>query len=139
MAGLRRLIQAVHVIRLELESLTEQRPQVELRPLVSALDQTLAAIAEKLASGFAPKSGLPPLRALHRELVEGTAGAVPDPVLVTELDEIVDAVNTVAGLLGIGQGGETGEGGETDTANATGPALGRHMLVPSRLSRRRPG
>ncbi|HWF35767.1 MAG TPA: FUSC family protein [Solirubrobacteraceae bacterium] len=104
MTGLRRLVQAAHVIRLELGS-GGRPPLPALRPLAEGLDRTLALIAEALATGAPPRGELPRLRALHRELV---ARAGLDPVLEAELDELVDAANTVAGLLGIGQGQEAG-------------------------------
>ena len=97
MTGLRRLVQATHVLRLELPRHTDDRPVAALRPLATALDQTLAIISEMLAKGAAGPRDFPPLRALYRELVEGEANALADPVLLTELDEIVDAANTVAG------------------------------------------
>jgi len=97
MTGLRRLVQATHVIRLELVTRWDHGPLVKLRPLAAALDQTLAIISEMLAKGAAGPRDFPPLRALYRELVEGEANALADPVLLTELDEIVDAANTVAG------------------------------------------
>jgi uncharacterized membrane protein YccC len=102
--GLRRLIQAAHVIRLEVRGRGQNEPVAELRPLIAALDGGLALIAEALATGVPPRTELPPLRALYRELLAG-AGNV-DPVLDAELDEIVDAVNTVAGLLGLRQEAE---------------------------------
>jgi uncharacterized membrane protein YccC len=98
MTGLRRLVQATHVVRLELGTRTNNEPLAELRPLATALDRALAMIAQTLATGTPTRMDLPPLRALHRDLV---AGGSLDPVLVTELDEIVDAVNTSAGRLGL--------------------------------------
>jgi uncharacterized membrane protein YccC len=102
LTGLRRLVQAAHVIRLELEEGgKDDRPLPALRPLAEGVDRTLAAIAETLATGVPAKTNLPPLRALHHDLAADEAGAELDPVLLTELDEIVDAANTVAGQLGL--------------------------------------
>jgi len=103
MTGLRRLIQAAHVIRLEFGTHADSPPLPGLRPLAAALDRTLALISETLATGVPTHAELPPLRRLHHDLAAGAAvaaGAAPDPVLVAELDEIVDAADTVAGLLG---------------------------------------
>jgi hypothetical protein len=55
----------------------------------------MAAIAAALASSR--PATIPPLRQLHDELKRGD-GAV-DPVLAAQLDEIVDAVNSVAALV----------------------------------------
>jgi hypothetical protein len=101
MTGHRRLVQAAHVIRLELRERTEIHPTPALRPLAEALDRTLAAIAETVAAGVPAKTNLPPLRALYRELVASPAGANLDRLLLTELDELVDAANTAAAQLGL--------------------------------------
>jgi uncharacterized membrane protein YccC len=101
MTGLRRLVQAAHVIRLELEEGAEERPLPALRPLAEAIDQTLAAIGETIATGVPATTNLPPLRTHYNELVAGQAGAELDRVLLTEVDEIVDAANTVAAQLGL--------------------------------------
>jgi uncharacterized membrane protein YccC len=101
MTGLRRIVQAAHVIRLEIGERTDNRPMPALRPLAAALDRALAIIAEMLATAAPPRADLPPLRALHRDLAARAADTVPDPVLLAELDEMVDAANTVAGLLGL--------------------------------------
>lgn len=98
--GLRRLVQAAHVIRLELGTRIGGSAHPALSPLAAALDRMLAIIAEALATGAPGKLELPALRALHRDLADG---AELDPVLVAELDEMVDAVNTVADLVGLGR------------------------------------
>lgn len=101
MTGLRRLVQAAHVLRLELDEGDERQPAPALRPLAQAIDQALAAIGERLATGVPTRTRLPPLRALHHDLTEGDAATAFDPVLLTELDEMVDAVNTVGAELGL--------------------------------------
>ena len=101
MTGLRRLVQAAHVIRLELGAHANAPPLGALRPLAAAIDSTLEIIAETLAAGAPAKRGLAPLRDLHRELAARAAGGALDALLVTELDEIVDAADTVGGLLGL--------------------------------------
>ena len=98
MTGLRRLIQAAHVIRLEFQTHRDGRPPAALRTLATALDRALATIAETTANGAPATTDLPPLRALYRELA---SGAHPDSLPLTELDEIVDAVDTVASQLGL--------------------------------------
>ncbi|HWC86680.1 MAG TPA: FUSC family protein [Solirubrobacteraceae bacterium] len=103
MTGLRRLVQATHVLRVEFARREEQPPLPELEPLAAALDRALGLIAQTLGTGARTSKALPPLRALHRELATGSA---LDPVLETELDEIVDAVNTVGGRLGLRPGAE---------------------------------
>jgi uncharacterized membrane protein YccC len=128
MTGLRRLVQASHVIRLEPGAHPDDRPLAALRPLAAALDRTLAIIAETVATGTPAGTSLPPLRALHRELADGAAGEVPNPLLLTELDEIVDAANTVAGLLGLGTADDgkkvARRGGRTTAGRHFGPTGG---------------
>jgi uncharacterized membrane protein YccC len=120
MTGLRRLVQAAHVIRLEFGARTDPPPLPRLRPLAAALDRTLAIISQTLTTGVPAEAELPPLRALHHALVAGDA----DPVLVAELDEMVDAANTIAALLGIGQAAEA------DLAARSGDDDGRAFEPP---------
>jgi uncharacterized membrane protein YccC len=96
MTGLRRLVQATHVIRLELTAGRDE-PLEALRPLAGGLDRTLAIIGDALATGRPVERTTPPLRELHDRLAHGPQ--VMDQLLPAELDEIVDAANTVAGLL----------------------------------------
>jgi len=101
MTGLRRLVQAAHVIRLELSERAQDGALPALRPLAEALDCTLAIIAETLAAGAPQSSERPSLRALYEDVLRG-GEPPPDRFLVAELDEMVDAANTVAELVGIG-------------------------------------
>ena len=90
MTAFDRLVQAAHVIRLELDELPENPPPPELRPLVEAIDHALAAIeaalVTELGDGAQAHPGLPALpalRALHRALSEADTPGELDPVLLT--------------------------------------------------------
>ena len=49
---------------------------------------------------------VPPLRELYAQLASGNGdgSGAPDPLLLVQLDEMVDATNTAAGLLGLRAG-----------------------------------
>jgi uncharacterized membrane protein YccC len=123
LAGLRRVVQAIAVVRVldPGREGREGRARIpELEALARALDVGLAEIADVLGGGVA--GTFPPLRARH-EALAGAAqraraqraraapgkqtGAAPPAgvdfgdVLLGELDEIVDALNTVAELIGL--------------------------------------
>jgi uncharacterized membrane protein YccC len=98
---MRRLVQAAHILRLEIEEARGPRePQPGLAALAQAIDNQLALVQERL--GREPDTGAaaPELEEL-RSLYEGfVATAGDDVVLLTELDELVDAANTLAVTVG---------------------------------------
>jgi hypothetical protein len=71
-------------------------PPPELSALATAIDGTLAAVAEA-ARTEAPPTSLPRLRPLHDDLV---ARVGEDDFVAAQLDRMVDAVDTMAFLLG---------------------------------------
>jgi hypothetical protein len=90
------------VIRLEAQRHTTGPPQPELGPLASTLDRSLATMAEAVGDAHdVHRTTLPPLRALYQALGRETEGEPTDAVLVTQLDEIVDATNTIGALVGL--------------------------------------
>jgi uncharacterized membrane protein YccC len=101
LAGLRRLVYAAHVIRLEASRYDPQAPHPELGPLACTLDESLARITNALGPESLETATLPPLRALYQTLSRESAGQPADAVLMAELDEIVDATNTVSELVGL--------------------------------------
>jgi hypothetical protein len=114
LVGLRRLVYSVHGLRADLMSAVERPRRSELGPLSQALDRSLELIQaqlqtpptgwRRLASGrsagqaVGPDAALPPLRQLYSDLVPGAAAASSQPVLAP-IDELVDAINTVAEAL----------------------------------------
>jgi uncharacterized membrane protein YccC len=115
LAGLRRVVQAIAVVRVLGEGQAgglgegpEDRAQPpDLSALVEALDRGLGEIAAVLAGQLGGR--FPRLREHHEALAAASpaAGSAPGPnglddVLLGELDEIVDALNTVAELIGLG-------------------------------------
>jgi uncharacterized membrane protein YccC len=100
LGGLRRLVSAAHVLRLDVQEERQHRPHPGLVPLARELDRELALVQDGLASGtVAPGAVLPDLRAQHGSF----ADSAPDEEsagLVAELDEIVDAANGLAAATG---------------------------------------
>jgi uncharacterized membrane protein YccC len=102
LAGLRRLVFAIHALRLA--SADPAPPHPELHDLAVALDEallTLQARAEgrtrtfrRPAVGPPARAGLPPLRQILRR-----SGAQTDEALGVALDELVDAVGSVAAIV----------------------------------------
>jgi uncharacterized membrane protein YccC len=101
LAGLRRLVYAAHVLRLETSGPAPNAPRPELGPLASTLDESLATIAQAVETPDVRAGALPPLRALYQAVARQTEGQPTDAALVTQLDEIVDATNTVGELVGL--------------------------------------
>ncbi len=105
LTSLRRLIQAAHVARLEAQAREDPMPLPALEPLAAAIDETLEAFGAELAAGTGG-GAVPPLRELYAQLAvgNGTLTRAPDALLLVQLDEMVDATNTAAGLLGLRTG-----------------------------------
>jgi uncharacterized membrane protein YccC len=115
LAGLRRVVQAIAVVRV-LDEGREGRAggagrgrDPALEALARAFDVGLAEIALVLDGGASGASRtFPPLRRRHEDLAAAAqAGGTPGPrldfgeILLGELDEIVDALNTVGELVGL--------------------------------------
>lgn len=118
--GLRRVSLATHALRAELRDGRPEAPVPELLSLEvglsTALDQLVAALEargeaaapgvlarlERPALAQLPSGPLPPLRRAHSELVAALRDRPDGRLLLAETDEIVDAVDTAAGVLGLG-------------------------------------
>jgi uncharacterized membrane protein YccC len=117
LVGLRRLVYSVHAIRADLIGGSDRPARPELRPLRDALGRSMEVIQARLESlpldnrrrlGPDPLTGraapedaaLPPLRQLYSDLIPGAEAASNEPVLAP-IDELVDAIDTVAEALGL--------------------------------------
>jgi uncharacterized membrane protein YccC len=98
LGALRRVVYAIHALRLELVD-SDLGPLPVLAPLRSALSDALAQLSLSLRDGRA-SSSFPHLRRLHRELGH-TDGVTLNPTLLVELDELVDATDTAAMTAGL--------------------------------------
>lgn len=96
LSALRRVVYGVHALRLEAATAPPE-PLPALAPLSDALDTALTTIGGALNSGRASAAslGLPALRQMYRELPE-----LPEGIRVS-LDELIDAVDTLAALMGL--------------------------------------
>ncbi len=98
LAGLRRLVQAIHALRIEGRTLAPARPIPALAPLAESFDEALALLAQELRTD-APAAAPPPLRRRLRDVLP-TLDTTLRPALETLLDELVDATNTTLTAAG---------------------------------------
>ena len=93
LAALRRVARVTHLLRLDARDRPQPEPVPGLAPLASSLDVLLARVrAAVAAGGQLREDSLPNLRAGYEQL----SGEHPDPDLLAELDELVDAANSLA-------------------------------------------
>jgi uncharacterized membrane protein YccC len=105
LATLRRLVQAAHVLRLDVQEDRPRMPRPALEPLAQGVDVVLERVEAALPASRdeSPRAPPPPdLRAGYLEFERTVEDADPaDAGLLTELDEIVDAVNSLAEGFGV--------------------------------------
>ena len=114
LAALRRLVYGVHALRLAIADLDPRRPRPELAPLSVALRSAVQTLLHRIRDEPS-EAVLPPLRALYRRVDWGRAetaagitgsgspdsgGGSPDSVRIA-LDELIDAVDSLAATLGL--------------------------------------
>jgi uncharacterized membrane protein YccC len=109
LVGLRRLAGTIHVLRANPHNGAERTAMPTFAVLAGEIDQALAEIEARVSSN--PDSpgdpvALADLRETYTRLEHEQGPAQGDELLMRELDEIVDAVNSLAALLG----GPTGRG-----------------------------
>jgi uncharacterized membrane protein YccC len=119
LAALRRLVLAAHVLRLDVQEDRPRPPLPGLEPLARDLDAALATIEASLRARpgeRAQSPTLPDLRAsyLAFERTVPADYATDAGELVAELDEIVDAVNSLAEQLEL-----TSDAGEREEVGST--------------------
>ena len=103
LSAARRVVYGVHGLRLDLAELTRYPARPELMPLRDGMEATLTELYGVLRDGMVPADAVPeataapPLRMLYRQ----TAWTDSDATLRPALDELVDAINTAAGAVGL--------------------------------------
>jgi uncharacterized membrane protein YccC len=115
LASLRRLVQAVHVLRLDAQDERERRPLPGLRPLRAGLDDLLADVEASLRARPEQEPEpreLPDIRARYQAFRRGSGDEENALALGAQLDEIVDATNSLAAAAGL-------EGTDEDGRDAT--------------------
>jgi hypothetical protein len=105
LAGARRLVQATHVLRLEVQEGGEHPPLEPLRPLAADIDSVLVLVQTRVESDDRSPQVIPELRARHGALERQLARDPWTLPIVGQLDEVVDAVNSLAALVGLGPEG----------------------------------
>ena len=98
LAALRRVVRAVHVLRLDTSTMPDPRPLPPLAPLQAGLGEALSSLAAALRD--AEQHPFPPLRTLYRELARARPELLSQ-ALWAALDELVDATNTAAAAVGL--------------------------------------
>ncbi len=104
LGALRRLVQAVHVVRLDAEDEHERRPRPELTAFTSGVDELLSAVERALRgedAGPGAESQLPDLRMAYEVFERACPRDEDSAALLAELDEIVDAADGLAAVLGL--------------------------------------
>jgi uncharacterized membrane protein YccC len=105
LGAMRRLIQAAHVLRLDVQDEPRERPLPELAPLRAGLDELLESVEATLRSRGQPPAAapaeLPNLRERYTVFQRRSAHDRDALALLSELDEIVDAANGLAVASGL--------------------------------------
>jgi uncharacterized membrane protein YgaE (UPF0421/DUF939 family) len=106
LAALRRLVQAAHVLRLDAEDDRPRSALPTLAPLARDLDRMLEVIdtavqAEPQDVAVGRPAAVPDLRASYLAFARTSSHDSEGAALLAELDEIVDAANGLAELVGL--------------------------------------
>jgi uncharacterized membrane protein YccC len=100
LAAMRRLIRAAHVLRLDVQEDRARPPLPALEPLAAGLDTALGGVEAVLRGKpdeALPQEALPDLRAHYLAFARAAPGEARREAL-DELDEVVDAANSLAAL-----------------------------------------
>ncbi len=123
LAAMRRLVQAGHVLRLEVQDERPRPPLPGLEPLavglhdqLTSVEATLRAQPEDRQPPSAPEE--PDLRGRYLAFARAAPDDGDQEWLLAELDEIVDAANSLASLAGL-DGGSGGDGRDETAGVAT--------------------
>jgi hypothetical protein len=121
LAAMRRLVQAGHVLRLEVQDERPREPLPGLEPLAADLDVVLTRVEGPLRARpdeVEPAAELPDLRGRYLAFASSAPEEVHSEGVLDELDEIVDAANSLAVLVGL----EPAEDAASQEAGAATPS-----------------
>ena len=121
LAALRRLIQAAHVLRLDVQDDRPRPPLPELQPLAADTDAVLSKVEAALRARpdeQPPGPALPDLRARYLTFADLAPAGARREGLLAELDEIVDAANSLASVADL-DGSSASEAGRTQAQDAS--------------------
>lgn len=105
LGALRRIVSVIHVLRADTQEERRREPLPGLATLAGELDQALELVeaAMRVAHPASPQPpltlALPALRDSYMRLMTDTEVGHSDPLLARELDELVDAVNSLGALV----------------------------------------
>jgi uncharacterized membrane protein YccC len=121
LAAMRRLTQAGHVLRLEVQDERPRQPLPALEPLAADLDAVLTRVEGPLRAGLeepgpAPAAELPDLRGRYLAFARSAPDDVHAEGVLDELDEMVDAANSLSVLVGL-------ESADDDASREAGAAM----------------
>jgi uncharacterized membrane protein YccC len=102
LAAMRRLVQAAHVLRLEAQEGRHRSSRPALRNLADDINDLLLVVDARLQDSDEPqREALPDLRAGYLAFERSCPRDSESAALLAELDEIVDAANGLAALVGL--------------------------------------
>jgi uncharacterized membrane protein YccC len=104
LAAMRRLVQAAHVLRLDAQDERERGPLPGLQPLRAGIGEVLSDVEASFRKRpqEAPEAReLPDIRARYRLFQRASRDDVDAVALSAQLDEIVDAANSLAAAAGL--------------------------------------
>jgi uncharacterized membrane protein YccC len=104
LAAMRRLIQASHVLRLEVQDERPRQPLPGLEPLAADLDAVLTRVEGPLGGQtdeLTQAAELPDLRRRYLAFARSAPDGLRSEGVLDELDEIVDAANSLKVLAGL--------------------------------------
>jgi uncharacterized membrane protein YccC len=107
LAAMRRQMQAAHVLRLDVQDEDSRSPLPDLEPLARALDELLLSADAALRSRpdeRPPTRELPDVRARYMEFERSAPRDGEVDGLLADLDEVVDAANSLAVVVGLEAG-----------------------------------
>ncbi len=104
LAALRRLVQAAHVLRLDVQDERERSAQPGVQPLQQGIDEILEEVEASLRARPqqepTPRE-LPDIRGRFEAFQHESGEDADSQALLAELDEIVDAANSLAAAAGL--------------------------------------
>jgi uncharacterized membrane protein YccC len=104
LAAMRRLVQTAHVLRLDVQDDREHRPHPGLEPLRSDIDELLGDVEDSMRArphqDPAPRE-LPDIRRRYESLERAGGHDRESHALLAQLDEMVDAANSLAAAAGL--------------------------------------
>jgi uncharacterized membrane protein YccC len=105
LASMRRLIQAAHVLRLDVQEGRERAALPALAPLAARLDELLGLAETRIEAGATELNtddgDLPDLRGALSQFIRESPQTADVLTLVSDLDEIVDATGGLGTLVGL--------------------------------------